>query len=223
MELWLDTCDTQAITAASRFGLIYGITTNPSLLARAHDDHERVISSLLDVQDGPLAVQVTADEAVEMIQRGESLHAFSNRIVVKIPVTEEGLVAIRNLSEKGIPVMATAIFHPKQAWLAALAGAKYAAPYVGRMFDSGIEAYASLQMIVKIYQQYGIQTKIIAAALKTTDQLVSCAEMSIDAATLKPSLFSQLVADDPLTMDSLRGFTEDWEARGHVTESLLVL
>jgi len=223
MEIWLDTCDSQAIKAANRFGLIYGITTNPSLLAGAHEDHERVISALLEEQDGPLAVQVTAEEADEMIKRGESLHAYSNRIIVKIPVTEEGLVAINALSKQEIPVMATAIFHPKQAWLAALAGAQYAAPYLGRMFDSGIDAYTSLQSIVKIYQTYGIQTKILAAALKTTDQVIACAEMGIDAVTLKHALFSQLVADDPLTSDSLRAFAEDWEGREHVTESALVL
>lgn len=213
MEVWLDTCDSKSIDAAMRFGIIYGITSNPTILAEAGKDPEKVIQQVLDIQEGPLAVQVTADQAEEMIQQAEALHAFSKRIIVKVPVTKQGLIAMSVLSKKGIQILATAVFEPRQALFAAIAGVQYVAPYVGRMFDAGIDAYTSLQTMVKMFQQHKVPTKIMAAALKNTDQIVACAEMGIEAVTLKNTLFQQFVADEPLSMDCLRVFERDWGSR----------
>src|SRR5690242_15483380 len=108
MEIWLDTCDINTITLASRLGILDGITTNPSLLAHAHEEPNKVISRLLDIQTGPIAVQVTTDETDEMIKQALALHAYSERIIVKIPVVQEGLAAIKTLVQEGVPIMATA-------------------------------------------------------------------------------------------------------------------
>ncbi len=223
MEIWLDTCDTKAIAHADRFGVIAGVTTNPTILSQSTHELEQIIFALLEVQKGPVCVQILAEEADEIIKKAITLNAFSSRIIVKIPVTEDGLIAIKALSDKKIPTLATAIFEPRQALMAALAGANYAAPYVGRMFDAGIEAYSSLQTMMNIYKQFNFKTKILAAALRTTEQIIACAEIGIHAVTLKNSLFSQLIADDPLTAESLRGFAEDWEAREHKKSPLIAL
>lgn len=223
MEIWLDTCDTQVITNACRLGFIFGVTTNPTILAEARDDAEHVICKLLEVQDGPVAVQVTSDNAPGMIKQAVALHAYSDRIIVKVPVVQQGLIAMKTLAQEGVSVMATAVFQPNQALLAGLAGAEYVAPYVSRMIDDGIDAYTALQMMLTMYRHYNLKTKILAAALRTTDQITTLATMGICAITLKSALFSQFIGDDPLTVECLRAFTEDWESRHHQAQTALAL
>ena len=210
MEIWLDTCDSQKIIAACRLGIISGITTNPSILARSNENHEKVIERLLDIQDGPVAVQVTADTADEMIKQAQDFQSISERIIVKIPVIQEGIIAMKALVEEGISVMATTLFQLGQALLAALAGADYVAPYVSRIFEEGIEAYADLEMMLKVYKKYQFKTKIIAAALRTSDQIIRCAAMGIPAMTLKSELFSEFTANNHATLNSLTAFKKEW-------------
>ena len=212
MEIWLDTCDSEIISNANRLGIIHGVTTNPSILAKAGEDHEIVINRILDNQNGPVAVQVTAYNADGMIKQALALHSISDKIIVKIPVVQDGLVAIKYLSRENIPVMATAVFQPNQALLAALAGADYVAPYVGRIFDEGIDAYNALEMMKTIYKSYGFKTKILAAALRTPDQMMMCARLGIHAVTIKSTLFSEFTADDESTLNCLSVFAEDWDA-----------
>lgn len=223
MEIWLDTCDSQAIAKANTYGIIYGVTTNPSLLGKVDQDPEKVINALLDVQDGPVAVQVTATNAEEIIQRALALHSFSGRILVKVPVTGQGLIAIRQLSEQNVPIMATAVFHTHQALLAAKAGAVYVAPYIGRMIVSGIDAFNTLMEIIRIYKVYNFSTKVIAAALQTIEQITACAEIGVPAVTIKVPLFAKLLADDPLTEDSLQAFASDWENNRFIKKSILTI
>ena len=212
MEIWLDTCETQIIKKACRLGVIAGITTNPSLLAACQENHDKVLTTLLDIQDNPVAVQVTASLSDEMVKQALALHTFSKRIIIKIPVVQEGLVAMKLLADKGIPVMATAIFRANQALLAALAGADYVAPYVSKMFDEGIEAYSVLETMISIYSNYKFKTKILAAALRTPDQITTCASKGISAVTLKSNLFSEFISDEATTLNSLRIFNEEWKA-----------
>jgi transaldolase len=211
MEIWLDTCNIQAIKAACRYGIIFGITTNPSILSKAGVDPEAVINKMLDEQDGPVAVQVVADKAEEIIHQALKLHSISERIIVKVPVTQQGFISMKALSEHEVPIMATAVYNPNQALLAGLTGANYLAPYVGRMYSSGIDAIEALQSIKVIYDHYKIETHIIAAALQSPEQITVCAKMGIHAVTLKESLFNQFMADDSCTLESLEGFTADWE------------
>lgn len=222
MELWLDSCNSDEVLTASRFGNLFGVTTNPSLLAKATGNPEKIISKLLEVQDGPVAVQVIVDQHEDILRSGMSLHKFSDRIFVKVPVTQEGLIAMKQLTESGVSVMATAVFHPNQALLAALAGAKYVAPYVGRMFDVGIDAYPALQSMLNIYRLYDFKTKILAAALRTPERVTACAELGVSAATLKYALFEQFHADDPNTSEALHGFDADWRMHRSENATLLV-
>lgn len=223
MKIWLDTCDSKTIKLANDLGILYGITTNPTIIAAENRDIDEVVNRLLDEQDGPLAVQVTADRAPDMIKQAVALHTFSDRIYVKIPVIREGLIAMKELAEQEIPVMATAVFQPNQAMLAALAGADYVAPYLCRMFDAGIDAYAALQTMLTIYKNYGVKTQILVAALRTTDQITACAAAGVAAVTMKSSLFSQFIADDSSAVATLRAFSEDWTARKHKESALLPL
>lgn len=221
MEIWLDTCDTQTIQTACKLGIIHGVTTNPSLLAGAKEDHDTLITRLLALQVGPVAVQVTACQSDEMIKQALALRAVSDRIIVKIPVIQEGLAAMQALKQKNIPVMATAVFNPNQALLAAIAGADYVAPYFGRMLDEGFEAYAALQTMVAIFKAYQFKTKILAAALRTTDQITGCAEIGVSAITLKSKLYSEFIANNQATLHSLREFAEQWDACEHQTLAAL--
>lgn len=223
MEIWFDSCDPKAVATACRYGFIYGVTTNPSLLAEANLPQEKIIETLLEVQDGPVAVQVASMHAEEMVQSAMSLHTFSDRILVKIPVTREGLLAMRQLAEQEVSVLATAIYQPNQAFLAALEKVDYIAPYVGRIFDAGKDAYAVLKSIRTIYQQNQYKTKILAAGLKTPEQIQMCAEIGVDAITLKHSIFNQWTADDPNTLDSLKEFQEAWESKDQISSAALVL
>ena len=212
MEIWLDSCSREAVRAACKYNFIYGITTNPSLLSRTKEDPRALICDLLELQNGPVAVQVISLDCEEMVLQALALNALSSRIIVKIPVTQQGLAAMKALAQEHVPVMATAVFQPNQALLAALAGADYVAPYLGRMLDAGIEAHTALQSMQTIYQQYGFKTKILAAAIKTPEQITACAEIGIPAITLKSTLFEQFLCDDPCTLDSLQTFAEDWQA-----------
>jgi transaldolase len=218
MEIWLDSCDKKVVLSACRFGFIYGITSNPSLIAETNEDPEKILNTLLEIQDGPVAVQTTADETEEMIQQALALHALSDRILVKIPVTKHGLIAMKQLVDHGVSVLATAIYQPNQALLAALTKVDYIAPYVGRMFDAGIDAYAALKSISTMYRQYNFKTKILAAGLKTTEQIHICAEMGIDAVALKHSIFNQWTANDPHTMSSLKEFADVWESKSYLSK-----
>jgi TalC/MipB family fructose-6-phosphate aldolase len=215
MEIWLDTCDPQMIAKGCRLGLCDGVTTNPSLLAAMKENPHTVIQRLLDIQTGPVAVQVNADEADDMVKEAMVLRSFSDRVIIKVPVIQEGLAAIQALVSEGIPVMATAIFQPNQALLAAITGADYVAPYVCRMFDEGIDAYVALETMASIYKQHLFKTKILAAALRTPDQITICATLGLSAVTLKHSLFEELIADDQATCRALRSFSEDWQRHQH--------
>lgn len=211
MELWLDTCHLDTIKKANRFGIIHGITTNPSIIAKSNQDPIKIITSLLEIQKGPVAVQVNAEEASEMIKEAKQLREMSERIIVKVPVSEEGLEAIHSLSQMGIATLATTLFHPNQALLAALAGADYIAPYLGRMFDEGIDAWSVLQSMITMYKQHSFKTKILVAALKSTEHIILCAEMGVHAITIKRESFSELMSEHPLTQQWIKIFAQDWE------------
>ena len=211
MELWLDTSHLDTIKKAYRYGIIHGVTTNPSIIAKSHQDPALLIPSLLDIQKGPVAIQVTADEAEGMVHEAKCLYQMSSRIIIKIPVTQEGLAAIHILSAMGIATMATALFHPNQAYLAALAGASYVAPYLGRMFDEGIDAWSVLQTMLAIYRQHSFKTKILVAALKSTEHITLCAEMGVHAITIKKESFDELITEHPLTEQWVKIFAQDWE------------
>lgn len=205
MEFWLDTIDPAAIEYAKDLGLLHGVTTNPAILAQASSPAEDVIEQLLTLFSGPLAVQVTLPSAAEMIEQGKDLYDFSSRIIVKVPVTEEGILAIHRLSYNGIPVMATAIFEPIQAIIAVKAGASYVAPYFSYLGDQALPVCSTIQrcLIPK--------SKLLVAALTTPSQVAACAEEGFSAVTLKATLFKQCLISSPQTLEHLSRFNEAWK------------
>lgn len=221
MEVWLDAVSHEAMDAGCRQGILFGITTNPSILSRSEMPLEEVIGLLLSAQPGPVAVQVTTDTAADMIRQGKLLFEHSPRIVVKVPVTRTGLEAIHVLTKAKIPTMATAIFHAKQMLAASLAGAAYVAPYVGAIGESGKDPIVVLQDMLAIKRNYSFDVKILGAALRTPEQLTQCAAIGLQAVTLSKALFNDLTGDAPETMQRLQRFKADWEQAKPSTSFLL--
>lgn len=209
MEIWLDSVDLSVIEKATQIGVLHGITTNPSLLSEVPNPLS-TLSSILNIQKGPVAVQVTEKTSTGMIEQGKKLHHISPRIIVKIPVTLEGWKAIRTLSNENIPVMATAVFQPTQALLAALSGAVYVAPYFSRMLKSGDNPLMQIEAIKKMFLNYKLSTKILAANPKTVEHVRSCAEIGIDALTIREDLFADLTDTHELTAYAVDQFLDEW-------------
>jgi TalC/MipB family fructose-6-phosphate aldolase len=211
MDIWLDTTNMRTVQKAVRFGLLSGVTTNPTLIAKAQHDLEEVLEDLLHYQEGPVAVQVVADEASQMLQQGQTLYSLSNRLIIKVPVTENGLEAIHLLSRQGIPTMATAVYHPHQVLMASLAGANFAAPYLGRIKKEGSDPWDLLKKSVHLLQMYHLETKILGASLLDVEYVMQCAEIGIYGVTVKDELFDELIESSPLTLKNVKEFANDWK------------
>lgn len=206
MQIWLDTIDLDAIRDAEESGIIFGVTTNPTILSKAKNLKD-TIQHLLMLQEGPVAVQVTSQDAASMIEEGRAIAAFSERMVVKIPVNHNGLKAMRELCEEQVPVLATSVFDASQAVLAANVGAAYVAPYFSHM-ENPKEV---LKSIVGIYQENFFDTRIVVASLKNVEDLIYCAEIGVDAVTIKEDLYYKLIAGHPLINKSEEKFSSDWK------------
>ena len=211
MEIWLDSSNVQLIKKAYKMGILYGVTTNPSLISQTHRKLEDVIQDILDAQPGPTTVQVTAEEASQMIRQGEKLHAFSPRIIVKVPVTVHGLETISYLSKKGVKTMATVVFDPNQVLVAALAGADYVAPYISAIEREGEDAQEILGTMMHIISYYKLKTKVLAASIKDAAQIKNFARMGLHAITLKDDVFNKFVDTHELTIERMEQFAVDWK------------
>ncbi len=208
MQIWLDTTDLPTLEKAQKRGILHGVTTNPSMLVSNPRD---TLTALLSAQPGPVAVEVFEDMAASMISQGKALYDFSPRIVVKVPVTERGLEALYTLSKEQIPVMASAIVQPTQALVAALAGAGWVAPYFSRIMKSGDNPLAQLEAIKKIISSYQMRTRILAVNPKTVEQIKSCAEIGIDAITIREDVFTDLIETHELTAQTIEQYADDWK------------
>lgn len=211
MDIWLDSTNIQTLQTAVRFGLLSGVTTNPTLIAKTGKNIEEVLQDILHYQEGPVAVQVVSTDTFEMVQQGQTFYSLSKRLIIKVPVSKNGLEAIHLLSRQGIPTMGTIVFHPRQAWLASLAGANYIAPYLGRMEKAGIDPWDILKKIAYLLTQSRSKTKIIGASIQTVEHVLKCAEIGIQGVTVKDELFEKLIQDDELTSNIIDQFANDWE------------
>ncbi len=211
MEIWLDTADLELIGNAKQMGILHGVTTNPSIVAKSKMGIEDLLRKILALQPGPVTVQVTASDANQMIEQGEALHHFSNRILVKIPVTAEGLKAIYNLSQKKIPVMATAVFDPRQVLLAARAGSTYIAPYFSSMCELDMAGVDQFNVMLNLLRRYQYPSKLLAASLNSSEQVRQCLELGADAVTLKGEVFLSFIENHEETMNQIAKFAKDWE------------
>jgi transaldolase len=213
MKIFLDTADLSEIRRATEAGLIDGITTNPSLLSKAagsDGDPRAILEEICAVMPGPISAEVVGIEGETMIREGRKLAKIADNIVVKAPLTEDGLVACRALRAEGIPVNVTLCFSPTQALLAAKANASYISPFVGRLDDVSTDGMDLIRQIRVIYDNYGFETEILAASIRHPQHVVESALAGADVGTMPPKVLWQLL-EHPLTERGLAGFLADWE------------
>jgi transaldolase len=211
MKFFIDTADVKEIAAAAELGLVDGVTTNPSLVAKSGRDFHEVLKEIIALVDGPISAEVVATDAAGMVREGEELANLSpEKIVIKLPITEEGLKATRLLSEKGLKTNLTLIFSPLQALLAAKAGATYVSPFVGRLDDVGHDGMESVDQIRTIFDNYGYDTEIIVASVRSPQHVLQAGLMGADICTIPYSVMLQL-ARHPLTDVGLEKCLADWQ------------
>jgi transaldolase len=215
MKIFLDTADLKEIRRAADAGLIDGVTTNPSLLAKAAGDRDpkELFVDICETVQGPVSAEVIATDADTMIEEGRRLAGLHEHIVVKVPLTEDGLRATRTLTREGIKVNVTLCFSPSQALLAAKAGATYISPFVGRLDDISHDGMELIQQIRDVYDQYGLTTQILAASIRHPRHVVESMMIGADCATIPSSVLYQLLKH-PLTDNGLARFLEDWKSLG---------
>lgn len=210
MKIFIDTANIEEIRKANDLGVICGVTTNPSLIAREGRDLKEVINEICSIVDGPISAEVMSLKAPEMIEEGIKLSEIHKNIVIKIPMCEEGLKATKVLSERGIKTNVTLIFSPLQALLAAKAGATYVSPFLGRLDDIGSNGLILIEDISEIFNVHNIQTEIIAASIRNPIHVIEAAKLGANIGTLPPSVIRALI-NHPLTDAGIKKFKEDWE------------
>jgi transaldolase len=212
MKIFLDTADVTEIRRAADAGLIDGITTNPSLLARAageDTDPREILAMICRSVDGPVSAEVVATDAAGMLREGRELARLADNIVIKVPLIEDGLRACRQFRAEGIRVNVTLCFSPTQALLAAKAGASYISPFVGRIDDVAGEGMLLIEQIVQIYENYDFDTEVLVASVRHPQHVVEAAILGAHVATLPPKVLYQLLKH-PLTDAGLDAFLADW-------------
>jgi transaldolase len=210
MKIFIDTGETEEIKEAQSMGLVDGVTTNPSLAAKSGKRFKDLIMEITEIVDGPISAEVVSITAPEMIKEGEEIAAWHKNIVVKVPLTAEGLKAVRVLTSKGIKTNVTLCFSAAQALLAAKAGATYVSPFVGRLDDIAFEGMDLIRDIRLIYDNYGIETQILTASARSPMHFVEAARIGSDVITAPWSVLKMLV-HHPLTESGLKKFLADAE------------
>jgi transaldolase len=212
MKFFIDTANLEEIKEAASIGVLDGVTTNPSLLAKekGKGDFKTILRKICEVVDGPVSGEVVAMDADGMVKEAQDLAKIHKNIVIKIPMCKEGLKAIRILNPKGIRTNCTLIFSPIQALLAARAGATYVSPFVGRLDDASHVGMDLVADIVEIYENYEIETEIIVASIRNPLHVVEAAVMGADIATIPFKVIEQLIKH-PLTDLGIKKFLDDWE------------
>jgi transaldolase len=210
MKLFIDTANVEEIKEANDMGIICGVTTNPSLIAKEGRDFKEVIQEITSIVDGPISGEVIALDAEGMIKEGREIAKIHKNMVVKIPITEEGLKAVKVLSKEGIKTNVTLIFSAGQALLAAKAGATFVSPFLGRLDDICSNSMDLIKSIVNIFNIHGIKTEIIAASIRSPKHVVDAAEAGSHIGTIPYKVLKQLVKH-PLTDAGIERFMKDWE------------
>ena len=213
MQIFLDTADIDEIRARTSAGLVDGITTNPSLMAKSGADIFKRIAEICEIIDGPVSAEVVATDTKGMLSEGRRLRAIADNVVVKLPLTMDGLAACRVFADEGVPTNVTLCFSLNQALLAAKAGATFVSPFVGRIEDMGGDGIGLLAAIREVYDQFGYETGILAASLRSALHVEEAARIGCDAATLPPKIFDSM-SRHPLTDSGLQAFLKDWQATG---------
>lgn len=212
MKIFLDTANIEEIEKACETGLVDGVTTNPSLLSKEARDPVEHIKKIAEIVNGPVSVEVTATRMEEMVNQARSLAELSPHVVIKIPLTRDGVATAYKLVKEGLRVNITLIFAPSQAVLAMKTGAEFISPFIGRLDDISHDGIKLIDEIVTIRRNFGFSSKIIAASIRHPLHFVEVAKRGADVATVPPTIFWQLF-NHPLTDIGLKKFLEDWSSK----------
>ena len=211
MKLFIDTANVDEIKEINSWGVIEGVTTNPSLIAKEGRVFENVVKEITEIVDGPISAEVISMDSEGMIKEGEELSKIHKNIVIKIPMCAEGLKAVAALSKKGIKTNVTLIFSANQALLAAKAGASYVSPFVGRLDDIGQEGIMLIEEVAEIFNIHGIETEIISASIRHPQHVLTSAKAGADISTIPYKVFKQMLGH-PMTDIGIDKFLKDWES-----------
>jgi transaldolase len=213
MQLFLDTTDTAVLKDLAATGLVDGVTTNPTLIAKSGRPMLEVIAEICSLVEGPVSAEVAATDAAGMLAEGRKLAGVAPNVVVKVPLTRDGLIATGEFSREGIQTNVTLCFSAAQALIAAKAGATYISPFIGRLDDHGAVGMDLIGEIRAIYDNYDFDTEILAASIRTTAHVTAAALAGADCATIPPAVFTDLFKH-PLTEKGLEQFMSDWAKTG---------
>lgn len=210
MKFFLDTADVKEIKEAASWGILDGITTNPSHVAKSGRNFKEVIAEICDIVPGPVSAEVIAVEFDEIVKQGRTLAAIAPNVVVKVPILLEGLKAIKVLADEGIKINTTLCFSPLQSLLAAKAGATYVSPFIGRLDDIGTEGMEGIEKLRQMFDNYKLSTQILVASVRSPIHVIDAAVIGADVVTMPFSVYTQLIKH-PLTDIGLEKFLADWE------------
>ena len=210
MKIFLDTANLAAIKMYNDMGLVDGITTNPSLLAKEGGDPQKTMEEIVRIVIGDVSLEVLSIETSGMLEEGRRLRKYGNNVVVKCPLTPEGLKACKMLTVEGIPVNVTLCFSVNQAILAAKAGAKYVSPFIGRLDDNGQDGINLIREIHQVFQNYKFTTQLLVASVRHPIHVVESAKIGAEVVTLPPDILGKMLKH-PLTDVGLKNFLADWE------------
>lgn len=213
MKFFVDTADTAAIAELNDLGMVDGVTTNPSLILKSGRDITEVTKEICDMIDGPVSAEVVATEAGAMIAEGKKLAEIADNITIKLPLTWDGLKACKYFTDNGHMVNVTLCFSANQALLAAKAGATFISPFLGRLDDIHLDGLELIEDIRTIYDNYGFETQILAASIRSVNHIQDCAKIGADVITAPPDVIKKL-ASHPLTDKGLEQFLADWAKTG---------
>ena len=213
MELFIDTAEIEEIKSLNITGLIDGVTTNPSLIAKSGRNIIETITEICAEVSGPVSAEVTATDFDSMVKEGRKLSAIADNVTIKVPLTFDGLRACKTFSDDGIMVNVTLCFSAAQAILAAKAGATFISPFIGRLDDIGADGMSLISEITEIYEIYGFETKVLAASIRSVQDIIDVSKFGADVATIPPK-FLKAMYHHPLTDKGLADFLSDWEKTG---------
>jgi transaldolase len=213
MKIFLDTANLASIKKFVEMGVVDGITTNPTLIAKENVEFSELVAQILKLVPGPVNLEVVSQETEGMVREGHDLASLSPNVVVKCPMTSQGLKAVRELHKKGIRTNVTLIFSANQAILAAKAGADYASPFIGRLDDAGHDGMMLIDEILRIYHNYDFNTQVLVASIRHPVHVVEAAKLGAHVATMPPEVLDKMVKH-PLTDIGLKRFLDDWQKAG---------